>query len=62
MLNLGYKYNSPSTNSIHIKQNMIAEAQITINELQIDDIQIRNGRTYKQNNNQNKLKPNTLKN
>ena len=35
MLNLGYKYNFPSTNSTH----MIAEAQIAINKLQIDDIQ-----------------------
>ena len=34
-----YKYNFPSTNSTHIRQNMIAEAQIAINELQIDDIQ-----------------------
>jgi hypothetical protein len=38
-LNLGYKYNFPSTNSTHIKQNMIAEAQIAIIKLQIDDIQ-----------------------
>ena len=27
LLNLGYKYNFPSINSTHIKQNMIAEAQ-----------------------------------
>ena len=39
MLNVGYKCNSPSTKSTHIKQNVIAEAQIAINELQIDDIQ-----------------------
>ena len=39
VLNLGYKYNFPSTNSTHIKQNMIAEAQLAINEMQIDDIQ-----------------------
>ena len=39
MLNLGYKYNFPSTNSTYIKQNMIAESQTAINELQIDDIQ-----------------------
>ena len=39
VLNLGYKYNFPSTNSTHIKQNMITEAQLAINKLQIDDIQ-----------------------
>ena len=38
VLNQGYKYNFPSTNSTHIKQNMISEAQIAINKLQIDDI------------------------
>ena len=39
VLNIGWKYNFPSTNLTHIKQNMIAEAQLAINELQIDDIQ-----------------------
>jgi hypothetical protein len=36
---VGYKYNFPSTNSTYIKQNMIAEVQIGINQLPIDDIQ-----------------------
>ena len=40
VLNMGYKYNIASTNSTHIKQILIAEAQIAINELQIEDIQV----------------------
>ena len=31
VINVGYKYSFPSTNSTHIKQNMIAEDQIAIN-------------------------------